>query len=239
MARNAQGLWLSSCWRHSTVSSISRSLLVGAFALTFLFSTAQQAHATPVTVTVGFISFDQYFAAPADGGPGVSAVLDVQNLTGGGIDFDGNGIVVPAISFLNLAASLVDSLGSTTMFNGLGTLTANNVLTDATGAPPILVPDTQQLVSAVLTGTIDPFTVLLADGNVFSVAQAFAFSTTLLPTVGSFLVPGQDLALITVTGDVAPPDTSVPEPSTILLVAAGAAVALRRRSKPQSTFRTR
>jgi hypothetical protein len=217
--------WLSSCSSHSTVNSIKNRLFAAALLLPLLLAFPNRTYATPLTVTVGTFSFDEFIPA-ADTTPGVDA-FNVVNLTDLGLDLDGNGVVAPALSFLNLVATLIDASGSTQ--TTLGNLAANSVLVDATGASPLLFPDTQLFTSAVLAGTIEGFTAQLADGSVFTAALS-PFTVTLLPSNGSSLVAGTDFASITITGDVSSP-APVPEPSTLILFTAGSAAALFRKSR--------
>lgn len=205
---------------------INRRLLVAVFVLPLVLAFPKPTHATPLTVTVGAFTFDEFIPA-ADTTPGVDA-FNITNLTDLGIDLDGNGIVAPALNFLDLVATLVDAAGASSS-TLLGSLAANSVLADGTGVSPLLFPDTQLFTSAVLTGSVEGFTAQLADGSVFTAALS-PFTATLLPSNGTSLAAGADFALIAITGDVSQP-APVPEPGTLLLFATGSAAALCRKAR--------
>jgi hypothetical protein len=232
MAEKTRLSWRSSCSALSTVPSTFRSLIAGLLVVPGLLLFSTPAHATPLTVTVGTFSFDQFLPA-ADTTPGVNA-FDILNLTDLGLDLDGSGVIAPALNFLNLAATFVDEGGTAGAPITLGDLAANSLLADSTGVSPLLFADTQFFASAVLTGMIEGFTAQLADGSVFTAALS-PFTVTILPLSGTTLAAGVDLASITITGDVSTPTSEVPEPGTLLLlamgiVALGAGARARRRT---------
>jgi PEP-CTERM motif-containing protein len=229
MARIARLSWLSFCFLRFPVRSSSRSLIAGVVAVSAMLGLATPAHATTLSVVVG--NFFLETLIPADGTNPGTIDLNVINLTDIGLDLDGTGVVAPPIQFTGLTATAFDDAGAQIASAPLGDLAAGQSLNDPSGFPsPVFqFVDTQLLSAIILTGTIEGFTALLADGSVFT-APLFQFTASMLPSQGSTLLAGIDSANISIVGDLEAPATSVPEPGTLTLLAAGLAIAGYRRA---------
>lgn len=187
--------------------------------------TAAPAAAAPITVVVGTFSFDQLI--PADGTAPGTTDFGVWNLTGTGVDIDGTGIVLPSLTFSDVTATLFDGTESTPLTLTLGDV-APGPLVDSTGFTPAFLQfaDTQPFASATLTGHIAAFTATLVDGSIF-VAPDSLFVASLAPLDGQLLVAGRDVVSVAISGDLTA--SNVPEPGTLVLLAAGLAAGASRR----------
>jgi len=190
--------------------------------LALLLVIGAPATAGAVPLSLGWLTFDQFI--PADTSDPTSIGLNAFNI------FNATGpyaLLDPLTTALFLNASLQLN-GDTPV--AIGTINPGP-LDDGFGSPlfALQFPDTLTITSAVFTATLNTSTFLLTDGSTFQ-----ASSPDLLFTLSSpgGLVPNGLSDVFTgveflVEGDVTPPDTSVPEPSTLLLLAGGLGVALR------------
>ncbi len=162
------------------------------------------------TINLGVISFDTFI--PGGGGtPGIN-VFDISNLTGtSGLppDFP----VLDSLMFLGSKLSLTDSGGNmtTTLLGDIGP----GGLVDTT---PVQFADTSVFSSAIFTATLSQVSFLLSDGSTFT-ADSAVLTAELLPSSNSTLTQDTDFALLTVSS--AAPVSSVPEPSSLLLLGTG------------------
>jgi len=225
MARNSRSSWLRSCWLPCTVRSHYWRFATITSVLSLALLWSAPVGAEPLTLTAGVFSYDAAgdVIPPEGTSAGVDA-FNISNITGLGIDLDGFGVIVPALDFSDLVITLFDANGQTS--TPLGGLAANSVLADATGFSPLLFPDTQAFTSATLTGTIGGFSTQLSETTVFT-ADPSTFLVTLTPSNLVALVAGSDFVPITITGELT--TSTVPEPSTLALLAAGLAITARRR----------
>jgi hypothetical protein len=205
-----------------------RHLLTAALALLCLTAVTGRAEAD--TISLGQMSFDQFIAS--DGEFVGTNMFTIYNATG---DFAGPpdpalppNPITP-VSLLDASLRLTESNGDVIDI-ALGTI-GPGLFDDGTLDPPfaLQVADNRTFTSAVFTASLgDALSFLLADGSSFQAATA-NLSFALTGTEGGFLVAnpigGDALTLVPfeISGTIVPPTTSVPEPSTGVLL--GAALA--------------
>lgn len=163
------------------------------------------------TLNLGVISFDSLIPG-APGLPGING-FTFSNFTGdpatGGFALPPDFPSLTGVSFTSGSVSL--NAGGPPLVFALGDIGIGSF-----NPIDLQFPDTVNFSAAVFSAGLDQTTFLLADGNIF-VATSPALSVTFLPSSGSALVPGVDLALITVSGTLQAPG-AVPEPATLLQV---------------------
>lgn len=185
------------------------------FVLSLLMLLAPFVTAQADPINLGYISFDTII--PSDiGTPGVNG-FTIANLTGdpddGGFALPGDFPVFDPILFANSRMTVVMDGSSTDYL--LGDI-----------GPGIFLPDilqflsSGQISSATFSAVIGPLVFSLSDGTTYA-ASSGVLTATLLPTSGSYLSPGQELAVLTID---ATQQTSVPEPHTWLLLGSGLAI---------------
>jgi hypothetical protein len=155
------------------------------------------------SVPIGIFSYDPFSVAPG------FDIFDIYNATGGS-------------SFPPFPVTTSLTLDNLTLVvtNADTTLTTYSSL-PAAGEGPTFFTDTQVLDStsplgAVLTGTISPVTITLADGSTVNIAGDF--TTDLAPSSGPSLMAASDFAIIYASTQ------AVPEPSSLLLLGFGLAL---------------
>jgi hypothetical protein len=202
-------------------------LRVFVLAVMMLIAPVVAAHADPINL--GFISFDNLI--PSDGGiPGIDG-FTIGNLTGdpaaGGFGLPTDFPVFSPILFVNSILTVVE--------NGLST----DYLLGNIG-PGFFQPDvlqfltSAQITSATFAAQLGPLVFTLADGTIWS-ANSTSVTASLLPSSGSFLTAGLDVALLTVdASQQSTPPSSVPEPRTWLLVASGIAIVAGWRARTRA-----
>jgi hypothetical protein len=171
-----------------------------------------------VAIPIGVVSFDTLIPGP----DGVNA-FNIANLTeafGLPPDFP----VVDPVTFLSSSLSLTYQDGSTSTIDlmDIGPGFADN--------PNLFFADSVLFSSATFTATLSSLDFLLADGTTFQAASNL-ISVVLSPATGLLLSPG-DFAVIDIEGEIRDEEIpSVPEPSTLVLLASGiaAGLTLRRR----------
>lgn len=172
-----------------------------------LVSWCQPAQATGIAI--GVISYDPYFNV----GTGMNlAAFNISNLTGAySLPPDFN--VVSLLNITNASLTLAGPSSPGAPIS-VGTV-APGFLLDSFGNPlGILQFDPASLfTSAILTGTLDTSTLVLADGSTVTVNTAI--SVTMLPSTGSSLVAGTDFAIIYAY------TTTVAEPGVWILLTVG------------------
>jgi hypothetical protein len=197
---------------------------LAAWAMAAILGPATMAAAVPV----GTLSFELEIPRE-DPVPGTNHVL-LTNLTGAEA-LPGDFPVLTGLVFQDSVLTLVSAAGASTSID-LGDVGPGFLLDGLTGLPPdaLRFPDTESFASMSFTATLSAASFQLAGGATF-VADSTTLSATLLPSSGASLLAG-DLAVLDVAGRTI---QSVPEPSTLLLLAGGlgvAALAGRRRRGP-------
>jgi hypothetical protein len=195
--------------------------------LMMLLAPVVTAHADPINL--GFISFDELLPPEGDS-PGTNT-FSIANLTGdpasGGFGLPGDFPVFSSILFANSILSVVQN-GSTTDFL-LGDIGPGFFQSDA-----LQFLTSAQISSATFMAQIGPLVFTLADGTTWA-SNSGSVMAALLPSNGSFLSAGLDLALLTVDADrETTPPTSVPEPQVWLLIGGGIAIAAGCRARARS-----
>jgi hypothetical protein len=99
----------------------------------------------------------------------------------------------------------------------------------------LIFPDTLQFTSAVLTATLSPLSLDLADGSTFAALPQIV--ATLLPSAGGFLQAGVDFVIIDALA--APGGPPVPEPSAMLLILVGVAALARSLRRTRRSLASR
>lgn len=180
-------------------------------------------------INIGILSFDPIF--DADGNNSGVNVFNIANLTGdpalGGFALPPDFPAFDPLIFLD--SSLTLTTDGTTNVISLG-----NIGPGFFGPTfPVEFPDTTLFSSALFEATLNQTSFLLSDGTLFTASPTI--STLLLPSLGSTLTPGADLAVLTVS-EATPNVAPVPEPSTLLLSVTGltALIAIKIRSRRNS-----
>ena len=185
------------------------------------FATAAQA----ATIPIGFLSFDVLFSSPEDA-PGIN-VFSIANFTGGFASED-----FPIFSSIDFSSSTL-----TVVADGVSTSYSAGVIGPGFGPDSPQFADSVLISSATFVAGLSPAAFTLGDGSTW-VPDSLLLSVTLLPSDGSYLVPGFDLALLTIEASpqVETPDP-VPEPGTAFLIATGIAglAGWRTRRRREST----
>jgi hypothetical protein len=159
------------------------------------------------SIAVGTFSYDPVFAS-TPGFPGLDA-FDIYNFTGGS-DLPPTFPVATSLTFNSLNLVVTNADGSSTTYSEGSAGEGPTFFLDT------LVSDSTSPLGAVLTGTFSPLTITLSDGTTVYIAGDF--TTTLSPSLGTFLTAGIDSTTIFAT--VQP----VPEPSSLLLMACSLAL---------------
>ena len=160
------------------------------------------------TVAIGLLSFDVFIPSSVTPPvPGINA-LNLLNATGptfGGLL--GSPFANELLTFRD--SSIVVTLGSgpRRVFE-LGDVKPGQ-LTDLAGNPPVQIPATTDIASAIFTGTLDPSIFQTSMGSTFDPSELI--TATLTPSSGMFLQAGVDSVIL-----YAEP---VPEPSSFCLLA--------------------
>jgi hypothetical protein len=162
-------------------------------------------------INLGVVSFDNLI--PDGASPGVN-VFDIGLYTGALNSLPPDFPDVSETSLLN-AVLTVDEVGGVMDQFDLGTISPG-VFT-----PPssIQFATTVMFTDATLTATLDNPVFTLSDGSTFTAASA-DISATILPSSGSTLQAGTDLAIITTTDT----PSATPEPGTLALAGFAAAI---------------
>jgi hypothetical protein len=189
------------------------------FVLSVVLLLAPVAAAQADPINLGFVSFDNLI--PSDGGiPGIDG-FTIGNLTGdpaaGGFGLPTDFPVFSPILFVNSILTIVEGGSSTDYLLGdIGPgFFQSDVLQFLTSA---------QITSATFVAQLGPLVFTLSDGTTWA-ANATSVTASLLPSSGSFLTAGLDVAVLTVdASQQSTPPSSVPEPRTWLLVASGFAI---------------
>ena len=169
-------------------------------AVVFVFPTACFADSIPL----GYISFDTLI--PGGASPGVNN-FNIFNFT--------NGLLASDFPVLNSIVFLNSSL--TVISEGISSVYALGDIAPDFAGSSLSFSDTLLFDSASFTATLSNTVFNVAGGDTFSAGSSIQ-TATLLPSSGSFLAPGTDFALLTVSGTVSTP---VPEPGTLWLFAIG------------------
>lgn len=176
------------------------------------------------SIAIGVVSFDVFL--PGDGDtPGVNAI-NLLNLTGdplaGGFALDPDFPSHTEITLLNASLTLV--VDGVPQLLALGDIGPG--LFDPTLA--LLFSDTASISSLILTATLSTTALRRGDGTALTAASQMVM-LTMLPLVDGALVPGLDLAVISIDADTSTP---VPAPGAFVLLVAGiSACALRARRR--------
>ena len=166
---------------------------------------------------IGVLSFDQL-------GGGINA-FSILNLTGdpglGGQALPPDFPVFTTLMLLN--SDLTVFVGGNSQTIALGDIGPGSFST-----PALQFADTTQFDSVTLNATLSSMDLVLADASLLT-ADSTMLSVVLLPSSGSFLSPGNDLAVITVSEGAG---TAIPEPANPLMIGivAAALIVLRRSS---------
>jgi hypothetical protein len=176
-------------------------------------------------ISIGVFSFNNLNPA-AGGSPGIND-FEIDNFTSLLFGLPPDFPVVDLLTLTGVRISLFGSGGGSPQVFRLGDLTPG--LYTPTGLQFL---DTSQFASATLQATISQTTFSLSDGTTF-LADSSTISSTILPSSGSVLQPGQDFAILSVSGSL----NSIPEPRYSVLVLGILVVGLitiqlRRRPKP-------
>lgn len=168
--------------------------------------------ACAATLNLGLVSFDVLIPG-SPGSPGVN-VFQIVNFTG---DPSSGGFALPPD--FPVFTSLTFTGGTLTMVSG-----GTPLVVPMGDVPPgpisptsdLEFPETTLFSSAVFSASLSQASFLLQDGLSF-VADSATISAALLPSAGSWLTAGSDLALITVEGRI----SDVPEPAAAAVFCAG------------------
>jgi hypothetical protein len=170
------------------------------------------------TFNIGLISYD--LLIPGDTNLPGTNVFNILNLTGdpssGGFALPPDFPVIDSLTFLNSSLTLFD--GGSPIVILLGDLGPGAL--DPTD--PVQVPAGSLFSAAVFSATLSQTQFLLSDGSTFT-AGSSAVSATILPSSDTSLTAGTDFALIAVS--------SVPEPSSVLLLGAIAVILIGNQQK--------
>ena len=186
------------------------------------FATAAQA----ATIPIGFLSFDVLLSSTEDA-PGIN-LFSIANFTGGFASED-----FPIFSSIDFSSSTL-----TVVADGVSTSYPAGVIGPGVGPDSLQFSDSVLISSATFVAGLSPAAFTLGDGSTW-VPDSLLLSVTLLPSDGrSYLLPGLDLALLTIEASpqVETPDP-VPEPGTAFLIATGIAglAGWRTRRRREST----
>jgi hypothetical protein len=227
----------------SVMHSRSKILRVGILLLPLMMCLAVPARAA--TISLGQLSFDQLLAADPENQIFVGTnAFNIFNSTG---DFAAPldaGIPpnpITPISF-NDASLLLTMADGATVNVLIGTITSG-LLADDTGNPlfALQFAGTEAFVSAVFAATLSTQDFVFADGSTFHATTA-DMQYRLASTGGLFANPLSDPLLTAVafelSGDLVPlQPTPVPEPATIVLLAAGLGLAPFYRARARAARR--
>jgi hypothetical protein len=166
----------------------------------FVLSVMSAGAASADSVTVGVLSYDVN-----DPGTAVSVGIDAFTLYNGSGAFS----LPPDLP----VANDLTFLGAAVTPAGLG---ASSFGDQGPGSSQILFLDSDFFTSALFQATLSQTLFTLSDGTSFQ-ADSNVLTAKLLPSNGTALVAGTDSVLLTVSGT--PVVTTVPEPSSLLLVA--------------------
>lgn len=191
----------------------NRFIVVSTLLLVWALAPASTRAASADTINLGVISFDLFI--PDDvGAPGVSAI-DIFNLTGdplaGGFALEPDFPSYTPVTLLDASLALViDDVEQVLLLGDIGP-----GLLDPSFS--LLFSNAASIASLTLSATLSTTQFLRADGTTF-VAASPNLSIAMLPIAGDALVPGLDLAVMSVESA---PSVPVPEPGTLALLAIG------------------
>jgi hypothetical protein len=195
--------------------------------LMMLFAPVAVTQADPINL--GFISFDSLI--PPDGDTAGINGFTIANLTGdpadGGFGLPADFPVFSPIQFVSSMLTIVQNGASTDYLLGdIGPgFFQSDLLQFLTSA---------QISSATLVAQLGPLAFTLADGSTWS-ANSTVVTAALLPSGGSFLSAGLDMAVLTIdASEQTDPPSSVPEPGTLCLVTGGIAVVAACRARTRA-----
>jgi hypothetical protein len=195
---------------------LSRRSLQLLLVLLFLFPCSSFAE----PMAIGFLSFDVFITGEES--PGAN-VFTIANLTGDPL-LDGFALPpdFPVFSSLTLLSGTLTLTGSgDPIVLSLGDL-GPGFFNSATFS------ETDLFSSAVFSATLDQSSFSLDGGGAF-IPSSLTVTATLLPTDGSYLTPGVDFVVISVPGN----PSTLPEPSTLLLLGTGLVALVKVRRKIQ------